>query len=217
MDEEFFTNSRRLVEAAFYANGTWIAPATTTQIEYVVGRGQDGTPGGVTAASVVVAIVNWLVGGSGPFSGVVDWSSPQGAANTALAAINAGGSVAWTEYQVGQYDNGTYILGSYPGTYGSVQPGTASLSYTAGWQSSGPITGGVNPGSQQGWYATVNFTYVASSSTTGADATAFGCTFPGGIAGPATPAVFFTIPVTPGASYSIVAPPGAVIAFNYFE
>ncbi len=215
MDEEFFTSARRFVSMGFYADGTWVAPATTAQLEQLGGRGQDGSPGGVTAASIVVGIVTWLVSGSGSNLGVATWDNAQAAASAAYSAINAGAG-SWTEYQVAQYSGGTYILNT-PTRTGPSIVGSASISYLPGWQSSGPITGGVMPGSPQQWTATVNYSYTAAGATTGANTTAFGKTFPGGIGATATPAFYSNVAVTPGASYSIVVPPGGVVSINYFE
>lgn len=73
------------------------------------------------------------------------------------------------------------------------------------------------PGSPQQWVATVNYSYMAYGATVGANATAFGNTFPGGVGTYATPQYFPNITVTPGASYSIVVPVGAIVVLTYFE
>lgn len=214
MDEEFFTGSRRRVEMAFYADGTWIAPMTTTSVD-MLGRGQDGSPGGTTATSVVVAVVTWLIGSGGPNPGVATWNDAQAAASAANSAINAGAG-SWTEYQVAQYSGGTYILNTPSRSAPSIA-GSATISYQAGWQSSGPITGGSTPGSPQQWTATVNYSYTASGATVGANATGLGKTFLGGVGDYATPVAYPGVAVTPGASYPIVAPLGAIIVLTYFE
>ncbi|RSZ60041.1 hypothetical protein HF313_15110 [Massilia atriviolacea] len=214
MDEEFYASSRRLVQVSFYADGTWVAPMTTTSVD-MLGRGQDGSPGGTTATSVVVAVVTWLIGTGGPNPGVATWDNAQAAASAAASAINAGAG-SWTEYQVAQYSGGTYILNTTVRS-GPSLAGSASVSYQAGWQPSGPITGGAMPGSPQQWTATVNYSYTASGATVGANATGLGKTFLGGVGDYATPVAYPGVAVTPGASYPIVAPLGSIITLTYFE
>lgn len=53
--------------------------------------------------------------------------------------------------------------------------------------------------------------------TTGAGATAFGKTFPGGAGGPATTTTFSNIAITPGATYNIVVPSGGSITITYTQ
>ena len=213
-----FFGGKRLNGATFTADGTWVAPMTTTALTVLGGRGQDGSPGSVTNTSRTVTYAGWLVGGSGSFSGTLDWSTVNSAANAAFSAINAGGSVNWTEAVLSQYDNGTYSQTSSAQSAFSVQAGTASMSFTPGWQTSGPITGGGSPGSQQGWNATVNFSQVTGFPSNGASSTAFGYTFAGGIGGPASNGTApGAVPVTPGATYNIVVAPGGYISFSFYE
>jgi hypothetical protein len=56
-----------------------------------------------------------------------------------------------------------------------------------------------------------------SSATTGASATAFGKTFPGGVGGPASTTTFNNIAVTPLQSYPIVVPTGGSITITYYQ
>lgn len=53
--------------------------------------------------------------------------------------------------------------------------------------------------------------------TDGVDATGFGKTFPGGIAGPASTTSFSNVAVTPFSSYSLVIPTGASITITYYQ
>ena len=55
-----------------------------------------------------------------------------------------------------------------------------------------------------------------SSPTTGASATGFGRTFPGGLGGAAPPTAYSNVPVTPGTSYSITVPSGGSITITYY-
>jgi len=53
--------------------------------------------------------------------------------------------------------------------------------------------------------------------TTGAAATGFGKTFPGGTGGPAPTTTFNNVPVTPGASYNLNIPAGGSITITYWR
>lgn len=59
--------------------------------------------------------------------------------------------------------------------------------------------------------------YPGTAATTGASATAFGKTFPGGTGGAASTTTFSNIPITPGATYSIVVPSGGSITITYTQ
>ncbi|UOD28787.1 hypothetical protein INH39_25600 [Massilia violaceinigra] len=214
MDEEFFASSRRLVQFLANTSTTWVAPLTTNRLEQLLGRGENGSAGGTVSTSRSVTYVAWLIGGSGSNSGTADWSAAQAAANSAFSAINAGGSVSWNEVQIGQYNNGTYSQFGNIQSTSNVVAGSASMTFTPGWQSSGPITGG---GSQLGWSATVNFDYVATGQTNGAAATGFGYTFAGGVGIPAENIFHYNVPVIPGNSYNLVVPPGGAFIFSYLE
>lgn len=50
---------------------------------------------------------------------------------------------------------------------------------------------------------------------TGASATAFGLSFPGGAMGTAQPKVFYNVPVVPGTTYIVAGTPTAVVKFIY--
>lgn len=58
--------------------------------------------------------------------------------------------------------------------------------------------------------------YSTSPATTGASATGFGLTFPGGAGKAATSTAFSNVAVTPGGSYPIVVPAGGSITISYF-
>lgn len=53
--------------------------------------------------------------------------------------------------------------------------------------------------------------------TTGADASAFGNTFPGGVEVAATPLSFSNVAVTPSTGYTIIVPAGASITITYMK
>lgn len=54
-----------------------------------------------------------------------------------------------------------------------------------------------------------------SSPTTGASASAFGKTFPGGTGGAATTTTYPNVAVNPGTSYSVIVPSGGLITITY--
>ena len=53
--------------------------------------------------------------------------------------------------------------------------------------------------------------------TTGASATGFGKTFPGGVGGPASAVTYSDVAVNPGQSYNIVVPPSGSITISYYR
>ena len=57
----------------------------------------------------------------------------------------------------------------------------------------------------------------AAPATTGASATGFGLTFPGGVGGPASPTPFANVTVSSGASYALTIPPGGFITITYYK
>lgn len=55
-----------------------------------------------------------------------------------------------------------------------------------------------------------------SPATTGANATGFGITFPGGVGGTAPTTTYNNVAVTPATSYPLVVPSGATIQITYY-
>lgn len=59
--------------------------------------------------------------------------------------------------------------------------------------------------------------YSTTPATTGAAATGFGKTFPGGVGGPATNTTFENVAVTPGQAHPLNIPAGASITITYYQ
>lgn len=131
------------------------------------------------------------------------------AANSILAALNAGGTVTVQGQFVTVYPDQTNTLVSASFTRYNVVPGSASYSTNNMWQSSGPATGS--------GFATHFWSYTIPASN-GANATGLGKTFPGGTAGGAAPTTSFSnVAVTPGTSYPIVVPAGGQVSISYMK
>ncbi|MDQ1925188.1 hypothetical protein, partial [Massilia pseudoviolaceinigra] len=171
--------ARTPMTAVFTSSGTWTAPASTTMVDSLVGKGSNGGAAPVLSASVVVATVFWHIGSGGANAGIYDWASATSSANAQRIAINAGGNPSYTFYNIGQFSNSTYTVSTAPYSLSGVIAGSATISYEPGWLSSGNIAGG---GSAQSWSATVSWNYYGSP-TNGSNSTALGYTFAGGISG----------------------------------
>lgn len=205
--------ARTPVQQTFTSSTTWYPPATTTKVD-VTARGQNGNPAPVLTASAAGATVYWINSGSGGTSGNYGWAAATSAANAAKNAINAGGNPAYTFYNIAQYANGTRNVTTASRSESGVIANSASLSYEAGWQLSGNITGGA---SDQSWSAIVSWNYYGTQSP-GADTTAFGYTFAGSMY--PTAAVTQTrsdVPVTAGTGYPITVAPGGSVTLNYYQ
>lgn len=204
---------RQLTTRTFTANATWTAPVTTSRIESAVGRGADGSPSTPQQRQVMVTSLSSPSSGTGPSpAGSYDWNTLQGGGGIAANKLNAGGSgIVINTANLAIYPNGTFSYTTGSTTISdNVIAGSASVVQSGGWRTSGAISYG-----EQG-NENVNYSY-AGGSTNGADTTAFGKTFPGGIAGPATTTTFNNVAITPGATYNIVVPAGGSVTITYFQ
>lgn len=189
----------------FTGNTTWVAPEGVTTVN-LVGNGQSGQPAGTETRTAALVSVIYSTSGSGAGPAVNDWSNMHGAATGRVATIDGGGTVTYTQVGLVTYANGTETLDGSNVTLNGVVPGSASLITTGGWQTSGAIGASGN--------AIVQYLESAAA-TTGASATGFGETFPGGVGGPATPVTHDNVAVTPSASYPLVIPSGGSITITY--
>jgi hypothetical protein len=204
---------RDTITETFTSNSTWTAPVGVTLIDTVVGKGANGTPGSTTTSWTDTRIdrVSGVSSGTGKNAGAQSWSLFQDDAPLMASRVNSGGSgglegVIYTGY----IGTNTHDIDISYGVYFDAIPGTASYYTTGGWKSSGIILSGDYGESWIRYQRTITVT-----ATTGANATAFGKTFPGGAGGPAIPASYSAVPVTPGQSYPIVVPSGGSVTITY--
>ncbi|MDQ1834669.1 hypothetical protein [Massilia scottii] len=206
--------ARTPMTATFTSSGTWTAPASTTMVDSLIGKGSNGGAAPLLSASTTVATVFWYIGSGGSNAGTYDWASATNSAIAQRNAINAGGSPSYTFYNISQHSNNTYTVATAGYSLSGVVAGSATISYEPGWLSSGNIAGG---GSAQSWSATVSWNYYGSP-TNGSNSTALGYTFAGGISGGVAPtSTHYNITVIPGNGYSIVVPPGGSVTINYYQ
>ena len=200
-------SSRRLMTETFYSSTNWVAPATTNRLETISGQGAPGAAASsylvqVQACSIAYANANGDTVSGGNFR----WESANSVANTALSTINGGGSGTIQLWIVAQYNNG-YSAQQQNAGYSGAIPGSAYISTTGSWTSSGNIASNGD--------AFVNYS-VAIPATTGASASGFGYTFPGGFGGPATVGGGSNVPLTPMTSNGITVPAGGSITISYY-
>ena len=196
------------VTVTFNSNTTWTAPAGVTVLATLTGEGTDGQPAvyGVGTVSLIIC------------SG--DSEQVGGSTVSRYSAIQTGAN-EWNKFS----GTGTRTVSFQRTRYFT---GTDNLTRTTVSSASAVVRGepiDLQTSSYTGdfTYANVNSTYCRgvievrqSASTTGASATAFGKTFPGGAGGPAVQATYLNEPVTPGQSYSIVVPTGATVQITYY-
>jgi hypothetical protein len=213
------TGQRKLVTQTFTSNTTFTVPFGVSNLETVSGYGAAGSPSsynGDVSRSAIVTYVHGIASATVySTAGDISWNSVQGEAVGAGAAISStpsGGTYGGSDYV---YNPTTHSY-SYSLTFVSWSnaiPGSASVSNSAGWKSSGAIVDGDYGTSSVNWleYGTT------TPATTGASATGFGKTFPGGTGGPATTTSFANVAVTGGSNYSIVVPAGGSLTISYYR
>lgn len=200
----------------FTSNATWTAPITTNRIEKASGKGQNGTPSGTgtRSASAQGDSVTGHTSGSGPNSGLpFSWSDFQGDITSVLNQVNGGGNGNGYVVTYDAYVNSnTYSNTLYQYGYSGAIAGSASVYTSPGWKTSGSILG-----TDYGYFVINYDQQYTIPATTGANATAFGKTFPGGVGAPAAVTEFTNIAITPGATYNIVVPAGGSVTISYFQ
>lgn len=198
-------------------------PAGVTSLNYVSGKGADGTPAtsgyyepnkNQSAYVTSVSGQNNNNGGSvGYPGGTLYWDYMQSNGSTDVKNINGGGSGTIARYDYTQYSNG-YSLSTSSVAFNNAVPGSAYTYTSGGWKTTGPVVNG-----------DIGFMYVAwqeygdyvsgDPATTGASATGFGYTFPGGNGGAASPSTFNNVAVVPGQAYQLNIPSGGSITIQY--
>lgn len=197
----------QLVTQTFTSNATWVASASTTVLVSVTGEGQDGAASSIEGTVRDVVAVNYRTTPS-TGSGNATWDNLQGLAEAVASDVNADGSASYTGYDIDVWPDGSNTVRTYSATITDAIPGSATAEFTEGWESSGPITASGR--------ARVLFD-IGAGAITGANATGFNKTFPGGAGGPASPVTYENVPVTPNASYSLLIPPGGSITITYYK
>ncbi|NHZ83780.1 hypothetical protein F2P44_31605 [Massilia sp. CCM 8695] len=200
--------SRTPVTQTFNTSGTWVAPATTTMVDALSGRGSNGTSSSVVGSSAITVYVFYNTSGSGGTAGNYGWPSANTLLDSTKSSINAGGNLTYTEYQIFQYSNNTYRVETFTRSLSGVIGSSAGSYGAGGWTPFGNISAGGEG------VVTWNHT---GPPTNGDPSTALGKTFPGGTGGPAPTTNFTSVAVTPGTSYDIVVPPGGTITFSYYQ
>lgn len=215
-----------LVTQTFTANATWVAPATTSSIVTLNGKGQDGAAAvaayydiGPQRSEHVAAIIG-ANSQPNPFTttntpGAWDWGYSQSDASTVAATLNAGGSGSFYISTIYQYAT-DYHIGYSPITYTGSVPGSATITTSSRWKVSGAVVDGDSGYSVVTWYEYGTY-HAATSASNGSNTTGFGFTFAGGTGGAATPATQSAVAVTPLSSYSLVIPAGGSITITYFQ
>lgn len=195
-------------QKTFTSNEVWTAPAGVTSIN-ITGKGQDGSPATWTATSISVM-------GCTKSS----FNQPGGSLtskNDAVAdgAVSAGAFVGGTGERTVSYERVTYTVGpdnlSVRSSFTLSRTVRGSASVSSG-STSGNITH--TPSSLTSVSVSVES---KSGGSTGASATGFGYTFPGGSGGAATPATYTNVTVGPGNPYSVVVPSGGSITITWTE
>lgn len=201
------------VTVTFTSNTDWVAPSTT--LLTVTGHGASGAPaGGTTSHSVPVSSL--VFNGNSHVAGALtphtySRASLQDVATAAVAAFNVGGSVTFRSVGItcfsdnwqGVSDVGTNIrnnvVANSSGIITNTLNGTGAIDYIL-----------------QGGNETIEVGYdQVSVMTTGADATGFSKTFPGGVGGAASSVTFNNVGVIANTHYSIVVPSGGQIQITY--
>lgn len=207
-----FPPSRNLKQFTYSSNSTLVVPAHVNLISSVVGKGADGTPyTWVTQTLTMAQSSKSAVGGGSsvvPRSACFDYGMSQ----AVLFDWTGGPDIRAVTYTSRTYVTNTSDLTSVS-TNSPVTVTVKSTGTTSYVTSTGNFTY-ANAGTD---YVRVSI-QVNTGGTSGAAATAFGYTFPGGVNGPATNTTVSNITVTPGGSYPITIPVGGgLIIVTYYE
>lgn len=211
------SGNKRLVTETFYANATWVCPATTFRLESITGKGTDGSPGSSYASSTGPAFLgNYITSGTGTNSGAGTWDQLMAYAQAAFNSINAGGATSCTTYTVAHYPNPSSTYSIVPGGVvnfgGSTVAGSAFFTYGGGAAASGIIS---SIGT-----ITINF-QIGTGATNGSSSNGFGQIFPGGVGGAAGPVTYVSpttnLATVPGNSYNMTIFSGGYITISYLR
>lgn len=206
----------QLVTRTFTSSQSVTIPFGVSQLESLSGNGASGSPSSpiITTRSRIVSSVIAFISGSGPSSGSLTWNDFQSDAPAARNTINAGGSGSFSGANYSGFPNtNTYSIGLNTGTFTDSVPGSAYVVNSAGWKTSGAILVGDDGAAEVYWQEYIG----TNPPTTGASATGFGRTFPGGTGGPASTTTYGVTAVVGGQSYSVVVPAGGSITITYYQ
>ena len=144
---------------------------------------------------------------------------PAGVSNLALVSgQGAPGSPADSYYQQVYTEQPVYYY-SRTDLGGGVTVSRGPISYRGGPTPANycdPMVVNGNASTQTCYEFVDKSSYQSTPATTGAAASGFGKTFPGGTGGPATPQSFKDVAVTPGQQFSITVPSGGSITISYY-
>lgn len=214
-------SSAKLTTVTYTANSTVTIPSNVSKLAQLVGKGQDGTPATPgyydpnISHSTYVTSCRYQGGTGGTYSGTIYWSSIQGNGKANADKINTGSDGDITRIEYTQYDT-TYSQNIVKIHFTNPVPGSAYFYYSDGWKTSNtPVVPGDYAFEYVAWQEYGSY-HPGSPATTGASATGFGKTFPGGVGSPATEVVYNDVAVTPGGTYSLVVPSGGYIKISYY-
>ena len=211
---------KQLVSRTFNANGTWVAPNDVALVDYMEGKGQDGSAGYWYTGSL-----SWMLGWAYPSVtngtlGTEDWSVLY---NSVLSDVNNSNSIGTGQRTVPGWQrfhwfgpNGQKTTQSSDSYYpsGYLTRGINIVQSSGGAAASGTITYAAAQNYPQ-WYG---YGEQYANGGSGSSSTALGRTFPGGTeASPTAPTTYFyNTTVVPGTSYNIIVPSGGYVYFYYY-
>jgi len=216
-----------LTSVTFTADGTWVAPASVSNVISASGKGAAGVSDYVGQVATVQSgqIHLFSTGANAPYA---QWSTVYNNYATAISQLSLsypayGPSALSQGYVVVLQTNDRWdvITGNF--TYLSSTYLTGYTTYSLGSpQTSGNITYAGTSGLDE-WVINVSG-YIHGGA--GAATTALGQTFPGGgysgtypngVGSAATTTTYTNIAVTPGNSYPIVVPSGGTVTLQYYS
>lgn len=200
--------TRELTTVTFTSNGTWIAPSSVSVVASLTGKGQDGAAGYWTDIYTADG-------------GYVSYVQTNAIAGVSSTTIEGRAQTEWDKFPTVHDPNGAIVNWLYwyyeATTYASsvsglirLKSGFSKTKTGSGWGT----TYTTPPASDRSYLVGNMEQYVYP--TTGANSSALGYTFNGGVAGPATPATYNNIAVTPTTPYSIVVPSGGYVIIQYY-
>ena len=219
MPHLFPFSSAKLISTTYTGSQVATLPSNVRNVT-VSGKGAAGTPatsggyGPSVARSQYATSVDYIFGnGSNTTPGVWRWENVQDNGQQAADRINQGFK-DFTRRDFEQYDNGFKANVSTVGFSGTPIPGTAYTYTSDAWKLSGPIVPGDFAFMYVAWQEYGPYT-PPQPATTGASATGFGKTFPGGVGGPASTTTYTDVAVVPGTNYTLTIPSGGSITVSY--
>lgn len=201
----------------FNSSESYVVPAGVTMLDKIEGKGQDGQPSSYGPSTPQTMIVAEVYGETDRTSqtrstALRTWEYFTTHAYGMVGKVNAGGSgmepAGYLNYI--QYPDRTVDLISQSTAWADAIAGSASF-VSISWN----FNGSIFPGD----FGTAAVQYSRRGAfipaTTGASASAFGKTFPGGTGGTAALSGHTSVPVTPGATYQVTVPSGGFITITY--